>query len=111
MKMVSMEFPSHGIRLTGSERSVNKKSRILESITNSYVAYSRMNRAHDDIYHLLNKTAAQCDTGDMIQMQLSIDTLKKEVAKLEEAYSALYEANSEEELPDECFDNNPDEVL
>lgn len=106
MKLTSMEFPKSGIRLTGIESTMSKKSRLIESITNAYVAYSKMNRANEEIYHLLNKTASGCNTHEMIDMNLRIQELRKGLSDFEQAYAELYESASEEELPNECFDNN-----
>ncbi len=111
MKTVSMAFPDLGIRVTGSERAVNKKERIIHAVTESYVAYNKMNEAQSAVFNLLEMTASETNTLAMIDMTAHIESLKKGVAQFEEAYSALYDAHIEEEIPDECFSNDPNDVL
>lgn len=110
MKSTTMDFPDLGIRLTGSERTMNKKSRIIHDLSNSYTAFNRINQKQDEMFELLNKSAT-CNTSEMIEMNLLIDQLRKGVNEFEEAYSALYEASIEEEIPDECFPNRVDDLL
>lgn len=111
MKAGFMDFPELGIRLKGSNADMNKKSRILTSTTESFVAYSKMNRAHEAIFHQLQKAASSCNTSDLIEMNTKIGELRKGLSDFEQAFAELYEASIEEELPDECFNNNPDDVL
>lgn len=108
---VSMDFPDLGIRITGSEASVDKKQRIVYEVTASYVAFKQLSTQQQQIWELLNQAACSCDTERAIEMSNLLTQFKKGVADFEKAFGGLYEASIEEEIPNECFDQRLDDIL
>lgn len=106
-----MDFPDLGIRVTGSESSVQKKSQIIKEVTASYVAFNQITQTNDKVFELLNHAACDCDTQRAIEMSELLTQLKKGVADFESAFGSLYEASIQEEIPNECFDQRLDDVL
>lgn len=78
---------------------MSKRRRIFNDLGETYIAFSKMQRAHDEIARTLNDFGHSVDTVKAIEMRNAINNLRGQVDIFEERFGALYETSIEEEIP------------
>lgn len=78
---------------------MSKRRRIFNNLGECYIAFSKLQKAQDDVARSLNEFGHSVDTVKAIEMRNAITNLRGQIDIFEERFGALYETSIEEEIP------------